>query len=69
MSANDVLPVIQALPRSEQLKLVHAIIDSLAASDPRSLIPDGEYPIWSQYDSYEAAATLMKLLGSPAEAT
>jgi hypothetical protein len=68
MSANELLPAVQALSRSEQLKLVHAIIDSLAAPDPQLFIPDGEYPIWSQYDSYDAAATLMKLLESPAEA-
>jgi hypothetical protein len=67
MSANDLLPAVRALPRAEQLKLVHAVIDSLAAPAPHASIPDGEYAIWSPYDSYEAAATLMKLLDAPVE--
>jgi hypothetical protein len=67
MSASDLLPAVEALPRAEQLKLVHAIIDSLAVPAPAALIPDGEYSIWSPRDSYEAAEVLMKLLEDTAE--
>ena len=67
MSASDLLPAVAALPRAEQLKLVHAIIDSLATPTAGELIPDGEYSIWSPRESFEAAAVLMKLLEETAE--
>ena len=69
MSANGLLPAVVALPRTEQLKLVHAIIDTLATPMAGALIPDGEYSIWSPRESYEAAAALTKLLEDTAKST
>ena len=40
---------------------------SLAVPTARTLIPDGEYSIWSSRESYEAAAVLMEMLEAAKE--
>ena len=59
MSLAELLPSVQALPRSDKFRLVQELIAELAQEEG---LTEGEYPIWSPYDAYEAAATLMQLL-------
>ena len=59
MSLAELLPAVQALPRSDKVRLVQELVAELAQSEG---LTAGEYPIWSPYDAHEAAATLMQLL-------
>jgi hypothetical protein len=62
MSFADLLPAVRELPRTEQLRLVHFLIDELSRSPEPVILPDASYPIWSPWDATEAAATLWGLL-------
>jgi hypothetical protein len=59
MSLAELLPSVQALPRSDKFRLVQELIAELAQEEG---LTEGEYPIWSPYDAHAAAATLMQLL-------
>jgi hypothetical protein len=59
MSLTELLPSVQALPRSDKFRLVQELIAELAEEEG---LAAGEYPVWSPYDSHEAAAKLLKLL-------
>jgi hypothetical protein len=64
MSLSELLPAVKALPRDEKVLLVHQLIDDLAREPS---IPAGEYPVWSPYDSHDAATTLMEMLANDKE--
>jgi hypothetical protein len=59
MSLAELLPGVRRLPRGDKLTLLRQLSDDLATED---LIPPGEYPVWSQIDAYEAAATMQAVL-------
>jgi hypothetical protein len=61
MSLAELMPSVHALPRNEKFHLMQELISDLAHEEG---LPEGEYAIWSPYDSHEAAATLLQLLGS-----
>lgn len=63
MTLADLLPTIQTLSRADRLHLVQVIVADLAKEEGlASLMKDQEYPIWSPYDSYEAAVIMEKAL-------
>ncbi len=63
MTLSEVWPTIELLPPDEKLQLAHRILGQLAKpSESAILDPNVEYPVWSPFDSYEAAATLTQLL-------
>jgi hypothetical protein len=63
MTLGNLLPQVQALPRSDKLQLMQALAAQLAQEDAASLLrPNVEYRIESQYDAHEAAKTLQQLL-------
>ena len=59
MSLSELLPSVEALPRSDKFQLVQKLIAELAQEEG---LVEGEYPVWSPYEAHEAAATLMQLL-------
>jgi hypothetical protein len=62
LSLSELLPIVQALPRPDQVRLVHFLIDELA----RPMDPDPELKAaalcWGLHQSSEAAAILQRLL-------
>ncbi len=63
MPLAELLPAIQALPRAEKLRLTQLLIVELAHEEGVPLFEAGQtYPVWSPYDSYEAANGLMEAL-------
>ena len=63
MSISELLPAINGLSRPDRLRLAQLLIVGLADEEGVSLIEAGRsYPIWSQYDAYEAVPILMQLL-------
>jgi hypothetical protein len=63
MSIADVLPNARSLSRADRLRLIQILAGELAQDEPASGVEaNGEYPVWSPHDSYEAAATLLRVL-------
>jgi hypothetical protein len=63
MTLSEVWPTVELLPPDEQLQLAHRILGEFVKPAESSLLdPNVEYPVWSPYESYEAAATLTQML-------
>ena len=71
MSLVEILPDVQALPRADKLRLIQFLAQELVeAEDPPALVAGEEYPVWSPYDAFAAADTLLEVLraeDAPAE--
>ncbi len=50
------------LDRADKLRVMQFLVVELAKEEGLLLKPNAQYPIWSPYNSYEAAATLLNLL-------
>ena len=60
MSLTEVLPDVRSLSREDKAQLLHLLAQELSATDPTALlIPRQTYPIWSPFDAFEAADTLL----------
>ena len=53
---------LSQLDRADKLRVMQFLINELAKDEGVLLKPNAEYPIWSPYNSYNAAGTLLKLL-------
>ena len=63
MSFAELMPVLQALPRGDKLLVIQFLAANLAQEEAADLLPSGaSCPIWSPYDAFDAARTLMQLL-------
>ena len=59
----ELLPKIQALPRADKLRLVQFLVSELAREEGITLLqPNEDYPIWTPYDAFDAATTLLNAL-------
>ena len=62
MSLVEMLSEVQALSRTDKLRLMQYLAHDLE-QDPTDLIEAGKsYPIWSPYDAHAAAAVLLEAL-------
>ena len=63
MSLTELLPAIHALPRADKLRLMHVLVAEIAHEEAIALPPtDMLHTIWTPYDAYDAAATLLRVL-------
>jgi hypothetical protein len=63
MSLVEILPTVQSLPREDKLRLIQFLAQDLAEAEaPAALVPGEEYPVWSPYNAFEAADTLLGVL-------
>ncbi len=69
MTVQELLPLLQNLDRADKLQLMQRLLFDLAredgvtlATDPFTLLDGATYPVWSPYESYEAADILLSLL-------
>lgn len=63
MSLSEMLPTIQSLPRAEKLRLIQILAADIACDEGIALnVADKTVPIWSPHDSFQGAATLLRLL-------
>lgn len=63
MTLSEVLPTIQSLPRADKLRLIQLLAADVARDDGIVLdIADETIPIWSPYDSFQGADTLLRML-------
>lgn len=62
MSASEIIDQIRALPLDEQANLLQQVAKEFLLPEGAYFRPGEEYPIWSPFDSYEAAALLTQFL-------
>jgi hypothetical protein len=63
MSLADLMPVVQALPRADKLRLVQLLVTDIAREE--GVVPlemDRPYPVWTPFDTSEAASVLLRAL-------
>jgi len=59
----EMFPTLKTLPRIEKLRLIQFLVFELAQEEDESLLADNRiYPIWTPYNAYDAATTLLKVL-------
>jgi len=70
MTLSKVLPTIQSLPRADKLRLIQLIAADVARDDGIALdVANKTIPIWSPYDSFHGAATLLRVLDEDKDAS
>jgi hypothetical protein len=63
MTLSEILPTIQSLPRADKLRLIQVLAADVARDEGVALdVADKTVPIWSPHDSFEGAATLLRVL-------
>jgi len=63
MSLTELLPAIHALPRIDKLRLMQLLVAEIACEETVVALPtDMSHAIWTPYDAYDAAATLLHVL-------
>ena len=63
MSLTELLPAIHALPRADKLRLMQVLVAEIANEEAIAVPPtDMAHAIWTPYDAYGAAATLLDVL-------
>jgi hypothetical protein len=63
MTLAELLPELRGLPRAHKLRVIQLLASDVAREEGTEVIaPEGSYPIWSPYDAFEGAATLLRVL-------
>ena len=62
MSVTELLPTLQKLSRAEKLRVMQFLLSELAREEADLLKPGMTSAIWSPYDAFEAAYTMLKAL-------
>ena len=63
MTLNELLPSLQALPRSDKVRLIQLLAADVAGEDDIDPIDTGAtYPVWSPHEAFDGAATLLREL-------
>lgn len=62
MELAELLPTLRELDRSDKLRVMQFLVSELAREE-NTLLKEGEsYPVWSPYNSFEAASALLDIL-------
>jgi len=63
MTLSEILPTIRLLLRGEKLRLIQLLAADVADDDGIALDVAGKtIPVWSPHDSFDGAATLLRVL-------
>ena len=62
MELAELLPTVRELNRSDKLRLMQFLVFELAKEENILLNAGESYPVWSPFDSFEAADTLLDAL-------
>ena len=62
MEMTQILPELRKLKRVEKLYIMQFLVSELAQEENELIQPGVSYPIWSPYDAFDAAATMLKVL-------
>lgn len=62
MVSTELLFTLGGLNRADKLYVMQVLISELAQQETDLIKPDLSYPVWSPYDAFEAADTMLKVL-------
>jgi hypothetical protein len=63
MTLTELLPSIHSLPRVDKLRLIQLLAADVACEEGVALeLADKSVPIWSPYDAFDGARTLLRAL-------
>lgn len=62
MVSTKLLNTLHSLSRAVKLYIMQVLISELAQEETNLIKPDLSYPVWSPYDAFEAANTMLKVL-------
>jgi hypothetical protein len=62
MVSAELLTTLRGLSRADKLYIMQVLISELAQQETDLIKPDQSYPVWSPYDAFEAANTMLKVL-------
>ncbi|MFM9195141.1 MAG: hypothetical protein ACKOWG_05265 [Planctomycetia bacterium] len=63
MTLAELLPALHGLPKREKLQVIQLLAADVAREDGELLVPsEAAYPVWSPFDAFDGAASLMRLL-------
>ena len=62
MELAELLPTLRELERADKLRVMQFLVSELAKEENALLNVDESYPVWSPYNSFAAASTLLNAL-------
>ena len=63
MTLAELLPALHGLPRADKLRVIQLLATDVAREEGVEVAAaDKPYPIWSPYDAFGSAATLLRVL-------
>jgi hypothetical protein len=62
MVSPDFLSTLQELNRADKLYVMQILISELAQQESDLIKAGQSYPVWSPYDLFEAASTMLEVL-------
>ena len=62
MGVTELVPLLHELDRADKLRVLLLLVYELAQEEGALLQPGIAYPVWSPYDAFEAANTLLNVL-------
>jgi hypothetical protein len=62
MVSTELLNTLRTLNRADKLYIMQVLISELAQEETNLIKPDQSYPIWSPYDAFDAANTMLEVL-------
>lgn len=66
MTIQEIIKRVPTLRKSEKLQLLQVLAHELAKEQQELFESDGDYPVWSPHDSYDAADQLSVFLQNEA---
>ncbi len=63
MSFNELLPTLKELNRADKLRVMQFLLLEIAKEEGALLNAGSNYPVWSPYNAFEAASSLLEALG------
>ena len=62
MSFNELLPTLKELNRADKLRVMQFLLLEIAKEEGALLNAGSSYPVWSPYNAFEAASSLLEAL-------
>lgn len=64
MTISDLFPVLRSLNRADKLRAMQFLVQELAKEEEALLTSQAEHTVWSPYNAFDAADTLLGVLSA-----
>ena len=62
MVSTEMLNSLHTLSRADKLYIMQVLISELTQEETNLIKPDQSYPVWSPYDAFDAANSMLEVL-------